>query len=353
VGAGGRTTLAQRPLNSKEIVTRSLRGADVPRTAVGPLAVHYCARIAGVSLYDYTSKPQVLADCVVRYYERFRPDAVWVSADTWVSAQAMGARVGSTDAGQPWGGLDPPLIQKAADINLIRKPDPGTQGRYPLMLEALRIIVEKLGKEAFVVGCFDQYPFSLASQLLGINEFMLKLRDDCALVEAVMERCLEYGLAYGRAMGEACADMLSGGDSPAGLIGPELYRELVLPFEMRLIAGLKTATGKPVSLHICGDSTAILRDMAGSGTDVLEIDHQVDIIKACRIAGPGVALWGNLDSVGLLARGTAGEVERASRGLLEAVRSSGHRRFVLSSGCTLALETPAENLEATFRAAKV
>jgi uroporphyrinogen decarboxylase len=219
------------------------------------------------------------------------------------------------------------------------------------MLEALRLIVEKLGKETFIVGCFDQYPFSLASQLLGINEFMLKLHDDRALVEAVMERCLDYGFAYGRALAEAGADMLSGGDSPAGLTGPELFRELALPYEKRLIAGLKGASGKPVSLHICGDSTAILKDMAGSGADVLEIDHFVDIAAACRIVRPRVALWGNLDPVGLLARSTPDRIERASRRLLETVRSSGQRRFVLSSGCTLALETPTENLEAMIKAA--
>jgi uroporphyrinogen decarboxylase len=338
-------------LDSKEIVSRSLRGDPVPRAAIGPLAVHYCARVAGVSLFEYTSKPQVLADCVIRYYEKYRPDAVWISADTWVSAQAMGARVGADAAEQVWGGLGPPLIQKAADLSRITKPDPGSQGRYPLMLEALRLVIEKLGKEIFIVACFDQYPFSLAAQLLGIHEAMLKLHDDRALVEGVMERCLDYGLAYGRAMAEAGADMLSGGDSPAGLIGPALYRELALPYEKRLISGLKAATGKPVSLHICGDSTPILKDMAGSGADVLEIDHFVDIAEACRIAGPGVALWGNLDPVGLLSRGTAEQVKDASFRLLESVRSAGHRRFVLSSGCTLALETPAGNLDAMIKTA--
>jgi uroporphyrinogen decarboxylase len=338
-------------LNSKEIVGRSLRGDPVPRTPVGPLAVHYCSRVAGVSLFEYTSKPQILADCVLRYYERFHPDAIWVSADTWVSSQAMGATVGARDADQVWGGSGPPLIQKPADLGRIADPDPGSQGRYPLMLEALQAIVRKLGQEAFVVACFDQYPFSLAAQLLGINEALLKLHDDRALVEDVMERCLDYGLAYGRAMAEAGADMLSGGDSPAGLIGPELYRSVALPFEKRLISGLKAAAGKPVSLHICGDSTPILEDMAGSGTDVLEIDHFVDIAEACRIVGPSLALWGNLDPVGLLSRGTPEQVKDASFRLLESVRSAGHRRFVLSSGCTLALETPAENLDTMIKAA--
>ena len=38
----------------REIVSRSLGGLETPRAALGPLAVHYCAALAGVSLRDYT-----------------------------------------------------------------------------------------------------------------------------------------------------------------------------------------------------------------------------------------------------------------------------------------------------------
>ena len=150
-------------------------------------------------------------------------------------------------------------------------------------------------------------------------------------------------------LGRAGADMLSGGDSPAGLIGPRLYREVALPYERRVVAALKSRV-PPVSLHICGDATAILCDMAASGADVLELDHQVDIATACRTVGPEVAIWGNLDPVGLLARGTPEQVRRATLELLRAVQACGHTRFVLSSGCTLAVETPPENLQAMFDA---
>jgi MtaA/CmuA family methyltransferase len=182
--------------------------------------------------------------------------------------------------------------------------------------------------------------------LMGINEIMVKLVDDPPFVEALMERCMGYSLAYGRALAGAGADMLSGGDSPAGLVGPRLYRETALPFEQRLIAGLKSATGKPVSLHICGDSTPILADMASSGADVLEIDHKVDLARACDVVPPQVALWGNLDPVAVLAQGGAAGVRRAARAAVETVKARGRRRFVLSSGCTLAVETPPENLRA-------
>jgi uroporphyrinogen-III decarboxylase len=96
----------------------------------------------------------------------------------------------------------------------------------------------------------------------------------------------------------------------------------------------------------------MLRAMASSGADVLELDHFVDLADACRFAGPEITIWGNLDPVGVLARGTPAEVEAAARKALAAVNATGHRRFVLSSGCTLAVETPPANLDALNRVAR-
>ena len=153
-------------------------------------------------------------------------------------------------------------------------------------------------------------------------------------------------------MADAGADMLSGGDSLAGLIGPRFYREAALPLEKRLIARLKAEVRVPISLHICGDATAILAEMASSGADVLELDYRVPIAEAIRSVGPGVAIWGNLDPVAVLARGTVDQVRRATGDLLKAVQQCGHPRFVLSSGCTLAVETPRENLHTMFDVAR-
>jgi len=51
----------------------------------------------------------------------------------------------------------------------------------------------------------------------------------------------------------------------------------------------------------------------------------------------------------LLANGTAAEIRQAALQAIAIARAYGRRRFVLSSGCTLAMETPEENLDALFR----
>jgi uroporphyrinogen-III decarboxylase len=166
-----------------------------------------------------------------------------------------------------------------------------------------------------------------------------------------MERCADYTVAYACALAEAGADLLSGGASPAALLGPKRYRELALPFEQQVIARIRSKTRVPVSLHMCGNAMPILADLAQSGADVLELDQRTDIRDACRLVPRHVAIWGNLDPVSVLAHGSPSQVRLAVKELRATLRAAGHHRFVVSSGCTLAVETPEQNLDALIKAA--
>jgi uroporphyrinogen decarboxylase len=337
--------------SSCELVKCALNGQAILRPAVGPLAVHYCAKLAGVSLREYTLKPDVLADCVIGYHRKFGPDAVWLSSDTWVNAHAMGVKVGFPGENQPMGGTGEPLVKTKADIDRIPPPDPTTQGRWPLMLDALRRVRKAL-PDVFVIGCFDQYPFSLACCAMGMERVMTEVVENPQLVKALMTRCADYTIAYACALAEAGADMLSGGASSGALLGPKLYSEIAAPFERQVISRIKTKTGLPVSLHMCGNAKPVLATMAESGADVLELDQCTSMRDACKIIPKHITIWGNLDPVAILAHGTPQDVLRAARDYIVIINTSGHNRFVLSSGCTLAMETPDENLHALINAAK-
>src|SRR3974390_2952842 len=89
----------------RERGARTLAGQPVDRAVAGPLAVHYCAGLAGVSLRDYTLNPRCLADSVIRYYERFRPDAGVLppAARPWRTPRAPGGRHRADPAAQSCG----------------------------------------------------------------------------------------------------------------------------------------------------------------------------------------------------------------------------------------------------------
>ena len=332
-------------VNSRQLVFDALEGRTVPRVPCGPLAVHFCAADAGTTIHDYSTNPKRLAESVIHYYEKYRPDAIWISADTWVTAEAMGAEVAAPGPNEPFAGRPDGFVHSASDLAKIVEPDPATQGRQPMMLEALRSVRRELGDSAFIVGCFDQSPFSLACAVGGISQIMMKTIMEPDFVRALLVRCSDYVIRYGQAMAACGADMLSTGDSPAGLVGPELYRSFCLPAQQTVFAALHNSTDCKLSLHICGDASAILTDMAKSGADVIELDQSVDLSQAFAQLPEQVAIWGNIDPVKILWRGTTDEVRRASHeALIQAV--SANRRFVLSSGCTLAPNTPPGNVHA-------
>jgi len=338
-------------MTPRELVKRALVGEPIPRPAVGPLASHYHAAVGGVNLRDYTLKSDVLADCVIQYQRKFQPDAVWMSSDTWVNASALGVPCDFPGDDQPMGGTGEPIVKTAADIDRIPAPDPKTQGRWPLMLDAMRRIRRAL-PDVFLIGCFDQYPFSMACCAMGMERVMTEVADDPELVKALMTRCADYTVAYACALAEAGADMLSGGASSGALLGPKLYAEIAAPFERQVIARIKAKTKLPVSLHMCGNAKPVLKTMAGCGSNVLEMDQRTDMRDAVKVIPRNVAIWGNLDPVAVLAHGTPADVVRAVKEYIGIMDAAGHKRYVVSSGCTLAMETPDENLHALINAAK-
>ena len=320
------------------------------RPPVVPLAVHFCALDAGVRVRDYTLSAATPADSVIRYYERYQPDAVVVSADTWVTAEAMGVPVSFAGDDIPPGGPAGGIIHSQADLDKIPPPDPHRLGRQPLMLEAVARVRAALPPEVPVVGCFDQSPFTLACQLAGLTEVLQQLLLNPRLVEALLVRCIDHGAAYAVAMAEAGADFLTTGDSAAVLAGPMLYERWALPAEQQMFARIRTRVDAPLSLHICGNTTQILPLMALSGADLIEIDSPVGLADAFRLLPPGIGVVGNVDPVGVMLRGDERAVREAVARTLETVRLAGRRRFVLGTGCTLAPGTPAANLRALIGA---
>jgi uroporphyrinogen decarboxylase len=130
------------------------------------------------------------------------------------------------------------------------------------------------------------------------------------------------------------------------LVSPKQYRTYVLPYEQRVFAAVREAGAIP-RLHICGDTSHIVADMARSGAQIVDLDWMVDLGKAAEAFGPGgPAPCGNFDPVAVLLHGTPVEVERA----VHACAASGGARHFSAAGCEVPDRTPEANLLAHARA---
>ena len=85
---------------------------------------------------------------------------------------------------------------------------------------------------------------------------------------------------------EAGADFVGIGDAVASLLSPRAYRAYALPYEQRIIRAVHDAGGR-VKLHICGNTSRHLPDMATTGADIIDLDWMVDLAEGvANLAGP-------------------------------------------------------------------
>ncbi len=99
-------------------------------------------------------------------------------------------------------------------------------------------------------------------------------------------------------------------------------------------------------LHICGNTSRILPDLAETGADIIDVDWMVDIDKAAAAFEGKAALLGNFDPVVVMLQGTPEEVYNAVTDCL----NRGTSRAFSGAGCEIPDATPHENLRAQSQA---
>lgn len=102
-------------------------------------------------------------------------------------------------------------------------------------------------------------------------------------------------------------------------------------------------------LHICGNTTDILKEMAATGAEGLSLDTVVKFEEEIDSVSDSV-LIGNVDPVRVMLDGTPEKVYENTLDVRKKMK--GHEDFILSTGCDLSPKTPHENIRAFVEAGK-
>lgn len=102
-------------------------------------------------------------------------------------------------------------------------------------------------------------------------------------------------------------------------------------------------------LHICGNTTYILKEMAATGAEGLSLDTAVKLDEVIGSV-PDSVLIGNVDPVRIMLDGTPEKVYENTLDLRKKMKD--HNNFILSTGCDLPPKTPHENIQAFVEAGK-
>jgi uroporphyrinogen-III decarboxylase len=99
-----------------------------------------------------------------------------------------------------------------------------------------------------------------------------------------------------------------------------------------------------VAVHQCGNTVAVLKDMAGSGADFLELDAVTDMKQAKEATRGKTAVLGMVDPANVMHLGSRELVREKTRLAIQIMGPGGG--FIVGPGCAIAPETPAENVAA-------
>ncbi len=329
-------------MNSYERFMNRMQGNPVDRPPNFDIMMQFAVHFIDQPLRPYYQDYRKLVEANMAVLEAFDLDLVQAISDPYRETDDFGAQIEYPEDDLPLSLI--PLLADPKDLATLKSPDPHTGKRMSDRLEAIRLFREKVGGIVPIMGWVEG-GLALAADLRGISNLMMDLYERPQWVLELLEQCVEVQIAFARAQVEAGADIIGLGDAVASQINPGMYRQFARPYEQRIFEAVHAAGGLG-RLHICGNTSRILTDMAESGADIVDVDWMVDIDKAAAAFVDKVVFLGNFDPVVVMLQGSPHQVYDSVTDCL--IR--GGDRAISGAGCEIPDATPHENLQAQARA---
>lgn len=314
----------------------------VPVTLIGGGA--WMVDQAGKTFAGIKDNPREIADVFIRGFRRAGHDLLWTGSNFInYPIHFLGCPIeDGTSDGPALRGAAIKSLDEAAGLRIDKVLNhPTMQG----IIRSHHLVADAVGEETFTMPT-QWAPFSCAARILGVEPVMDALLDDpeglhrlirfsTELVWAVTEPVLEHK----DIMGANLSDPVASGD----LISPDMFRSFVKPC-LKDIVGRIQAKGKYAMIHICGNTTGILEDIADIGPDCFSLEAKVDLKKARELLGGKVCVAGNVSPTGPFLNGTPDQVVAEARACLDAWGGGGG--YVLTLGCDFPKTVPVDNVMA-------
>ena len=240
---------------------------------------------------------------------------------------------------------------RLSEVDNAKLVDVDKDGRLPIILDAVRKVKDRLGKEVSVSASVTG-PLSIAAMVLGTEQLLIGMIKKPEKVHQLMKvivennnrlikRLVEMGVSIG------FPDPVSS----TALISVEQYRKFSLPYFKKNVDYVKSLGGG-CGLHICGTSRKLWEDLRDTGIGAFSLDNVESLEEAKIVLGGTMGIQGNVPPVDVMKLGTPHDVLRAAR---ECIRQGwdSPNGFTLTSGCQMPANTPEENMQALMDAARI
>ncbi|OHB53327.1 MAG: hypothetical protein A2Y12_19940 [Planctomycetes bacterium GWF2_42_9] len=262
-----------------EKIKAKLQGQLIEDCLFCPAIYEHKAALIGQSPANVSRSEQLLVEAITAEYETYKPDMLTVGIDIYnIEAEALGCQVLFPDAKGSVPIIDKRILSDKIDLNRMRSFDEKA-GRISLLLRAIEKVNEKFGKEVPVRGAVTG-PYSIAVELMGIEQALMAIFTEPQNFAALMEYCTEFCISYAKAIIKKGASIcIFDSHCAPPLLSPQLYRTYVSPFIQRICAEIKSA-GCQLSEYVIGGTTdPIAEYMLQNGFDITLSDFGSSIEK--------------------------------------------------------------------------
>jgi uroporphyrinogen decarboxylase len=272
------------------------------------------------------------------------------------AVQAWRAARGEVRGAGGWVAEEAALIHDRRDFDDFPWPAPEELGGYPDYEDLEGYLAKPAGLLPAGMKLLVQlgYVFMGAWQLLGFENYCLKLADDPDLVRdlhdwlgvsqlAVLEMLLQH-----ECLGTVwLPDDLAYNSGP--VVAPKVYRRYVYPWYVKIVERCHQAS-IPVGLHSDGDLTRLLPDLVECGFDAIHPFEPPmnDIVAVKQQWGDRIAVAGGIDLKETLCEGTPADVEAEVQKMATVLAPGGG--WLLGSSNSIPDFVPIENYRALLAA---
>lgn len=280
----------------------------------------YLALREHYNFLEIVKTPEMAAEVTMQPIRAFGLDAAIIFSDILPPLEALGLELEFT----PGPIIHNPVRTEADVVALKQHP---VEDALSYTLDAIRIVRRMLDQRETPLIGFGGSPFSLAQFAIDgcssakAYETKRMMMGDPDVWDALMIKLTDCIGAFLLAQARAGVHALQIFDAWSGWLSPEDYRRFSRPYTQRLVDMLKP-TGLPI-MHLVGDGSAMLSDIAQIDSDVVGVDWRIDLDAAWSIIGTNRAIQGNLDPAAMLGTWTALR-ERAQFVLDQAAERPGH-----------------------------
>lgn len=327
-------------ITRKELFLKACRGEAVPRLPVwmmrqaGRYLPEYRDIRAKRSFLEVCKSPELAAEVSMQPFRRLGVDAIIVFCDILIPAEAMGMQLELGDAGPNL----PSPVRNATDVEKLKIFDPERETAF--LPEAIRRITREAGPDVPVLG-FAAAPWTLACYMVegktkeGFATVKSFLYHEPKLFRELLSKIAKATIPYLKAQIAAGVSAVQLFDTWCGELNFSDYTESALPAVQEIIAALQ---GTVPIIYYTKASHHLLPAVVKAGANVLSVDWRVDLPQLRRLAGPNVAIQGNLDPAVLF-----GPAEKIQNTTLECVAALGGQGHILNLGHGILQHTPVEN----------